>query len=1291
MTPSLKHFALFLCLISTLMLTPSAVTAGPQPVQQYFVGLPEDELLTALQTINNGCAGSVPANPVSSYVSVVMAADGGVVYIDHWEDGFESDTANPIQASTRIYGDGDLTNGIAPGFPADLLARGDIVILNNDINTATIATLLDNGGAAEIIDGRDSISASVPITVSRTGWAAGSSTLFADAVELLSTLSWGTNFSVPVGQDTVSFDVFEYVGASIMASEDGTTVNIDLDADGIDDVTQLIDQGETVFQNGGIFEGATITATNPIQVVLVTGDICGSGLSNARFESRWYTLYDTADLSDSYYSPVASLNTNATLVYLHNPTGAGINVNVDFETTADTMVALPAGGTASVTLPQGEGTHFTSTAGFAAIGAVDAGNAGGGNTSYDWGFTLIPEGQLRQQSHVSLGFPQNPLLPYSENGSPVWVIAVHPTGSLTPADPIDVCIDHGFDRADAVAPLGDIDSNGIAYDEMVTLNPLEVAVVRDSTDNDQTGSFFYVCDGSDGLLALAWGQEPGGASVAAPAIDVGTAVPAFPSAVAVKDGFLANDVSGDGNFDVGDTITYQITVTQAGNLPVPAGAFTLIDTLPAELTYVPGTTVYTYNMVSTPIADNILPATVFPLDLAGVGSPVTLGIDEAIIFQFDVIINSVPALNQPIINQATIAGIADLQSRFKINIEASVGDRVWIDADGDGAFDVGEGVPGVAITLLDAGNNVFATTTTGADGFYIFNAVDPGTYTVVIDAANFGPGGALEDTVATVDPDGGFDNQATLSVDADEDDLAQDFGFVGVGEIGDTIFNDMDNDGSPGVGEGINGVLVNLLNSLNVIVASTNTNATGNYLFSNVPAGNYTVQVAASNFNVGQPLNGLANTLDPDGGLDNQAALTVTIGSSDLDQDFAYQGVAGLADIGDTIFDDLDGDGLFDAGEGIAGVIVNLRDGMNNVVVTTVTAAGGTYLFNNLPAGNYTVEVDPSNFNVGNTLAGYSNTVDPDGGNDNQSAVVLVAGVDNLTQDFGFETTILPGTIGDYLWFDGNLDGIQSATEPPLVGVTVSLYDGMVLVSTTTTDSNGAWSFSTAGLIPGGTYTIQLDNPNDYISGGPLFGLQPTLTGQGTSLTDSDLADLGTYLGFTIVAPTAGSSDTSVDGGLIPLAPVVDLTQVQFNVDGRGNRLLIASRTAIRARRAGANGDLCPAISSAKADSKAATLEQIYNDGVWVITWTQLRSITFDFDGQPVPQLCQVEDVSQQLSDLRKNIRRMARIGQNMIKGCDSSFTRARIVSQRIDREERAAIKAIDDYPSEIGSCEGSP
>ncbi len=125
--------------------------------------------------------------------------------------------------------------------------------------------------------------------------------------------------------------------------------------------------------------------------------------------------------------------------------------------------------------------------------------------------------------------------------------------------------------------------------------------------------------------------------------------------------------------------------------------------------------------------------------------------------------------------------------------------------------------------------------------------------------------------------------------------------------------------------------------------------------------------------------------------------------------------------LGDTIWGDINNNGIQDAGEpGISGVELQLYvTGLSQVVETTTTNLAGKYRFENLPAGNYTVKLTNKNFNAGGALyalntsprnAGGDDTKDSDfdSGSRQATATVPLNGGDNLTVDGGFVLPVTP-------------------------------------------------------------------------------------------------------------------------------------------------------------------------------------------------------------------------------------------------------------------------------------------
>ncbi|MEL6605718.1 MAG: choice-of-anchor A family protein, partial [Cyanobacteria bacterium J06614_10] len=148
-------------------------------------------------------------------------------------------------------------------------------------------------------------------------------------------------------------------------------------------------------------------------------------------------------------------------------------------------------------------------------------------------------------------------------------------------------------------------------------------------------------------------------------------------------------------------------------------------------------------------------------------------------------------------------------------------------------------------------------------------------------------------------------------------------------------------------------------------------------------------------------------------------------------------------EIGNRVWADSDDNGTLDGGEsGIDGVVVNLlQNGVQ--VATTTTADGGYYLFNELSAGDYVVEIAAVNFNAGNALEGkVSSSVDETDPNDDvdnndnglgttpDAATGIRSGVITLgpgTDEPLNESDIAPSGAAP----EGNLgDGLSEATGP---------------------------------------------------------------------------------------------------------------------------------------------------------------------------------------------------------------------------------------------------------------------
>ncbi|MBV1894349.1 MAG: carboxypeptidase regulatory-like domain-containing protein, partial [Ilumatobacteraceae bacterium] len=487
---------------------------------------------------------------------------------------------------------------------------------------------------------------------------------------------------------------------------------------------------------------------------------------------------------------------------------------------------------------------------------------------------------------------------------------------------------------------------------------------------------------------------------------------------------------------------------------------------------------------------------------------------------------------QSITNTATTSSTQSptpVSSSFTDQIaRASVGDTVWHDLDGDGVVDAGESrLSGVTVSLSGGGLGAPVTTVTDVNGNYLFENLDPDSYTVSVTAGV--PAGMAQ----TFDIDGGFDSTSDVTLGFGEDNVTTNFGYATPVSLGDSVYADLDGDGTEEAGEfGIDALTVTITGPSHPTGTSTTTN-NGFYEFTNLLPGTYTVDVDTS------PLSPTA--FSTTGGDSQMLALT---SGTDVDTvDFGYV-LPGM--IGDRIWHDLNADGVQDAGEpNLSGVEVSLNGpGLPFGGLTETTDSSGFYIFSNLPAGTFDVDVT---LGSGDLPAGYLSST---GGA--STTVTITADQILDTIDFGFYDL---ATIGDFVFDDLNGDGDWDAGEPGISGVDVTITGGDIVGSiTATTTATGDYDF--AALTPG-TYAIVVDE-----SGFPA-GTLNTLDGANPSVTvesgqDFNLADFGYLFPATVGdfvfddLNADGSWDTgepgldgvliTLTGGNLPVAGITDTT-----------------------------------------------------------------------------------------------------------------------------------------------------
>jgi hypothetical protein len=500
--------------ITPLLLVCSSLAQAADPIplnQAYFVPVPEDQVFATLDAVNDGSDSPTISNRedtnilFESVVSISSSLDDTVIVYDHWEDGYETDLANPTQPTTQVWGDGDPYNGSAPCCAGDLIDAGSVIVLQSTVDSTNPA------GDPLAYNGRDQFGASKPVAVTRVAWSTQPGTLLAGAIEVLPVERWGTEYEAPIGVDLATDEIFELVDASYMAAEDGTELQL-VDPLGNPVGAPIpLNKGESVLIPN-VATGSSAVSNKPVQLHALTGDI------GATCESRWALALDRGRWGTEYYLPVSTRNIvgsaeDPTDVFLYNPHGS--TLTVEWETTfgpeADVLIGTDS--VARVRMPNGTGARFFATDDFYAIAAIDANGpntnaeAGDGfnNRDFDWALALVPTTELSTQALVGFAPGIDPTSctgtgPYdcgtTEEGSPVWVMSANQSASTT------VYVD--FDGDPNTGLLTDTAGNG--YDAAVSLAPFERAKVFDPNDNDNTGTLLYTLDGS--LIAAAWGRTP---------------------------------------------------------------------------------------------------------------------------------------------------------------------------------------------------------------------------------------------------------------------------------------------------------------------------------------------------------------------------------------------------------------------------------------------------------------------------------------------------------------------------------------------------------------------------------------------------------------------------------------------------------------------------------------------------------------------------------------------------------------------------------------------------------------
>ncbi|MBI5214349.1 MAG: VCBS repeat-containing protein [Ignavibacteriae bacterium] len=435
----------------------------------------------------------------------------------------------------------------------------------------------------------------------------------------------------------------------------------------------------------------------------------------------------------------------------------------------------------------------------------------------------------------------------------------------------------------------------------------------------------------------------------------------------------------------------------------------------------------------------------------------------------------------------------------------SISGMKFNDVNSNGTKDEGEnGLQGWTIQLYTsiASGAVPILTSTDANGNYSFDSLSAGDYLLSEQQQagwnqTFPPGGSY-----------------SVTLNAGENLTGKDFGnhFVVLGSISGMKFNDMNGNGSKDDGEsGLQGWSMNL--QLNIASPPppivTTTDANGNYTFSNLHAGNYTVSETQQS--------GWTQTFPVGGSYTFNLASEQHVTGKDF-------GNAHFSFISGKKFNDYDGDGMKDAGEpGQQGWIIQATKDAATKLDTT--DANGNYLFRFTEQETGTWTVSEVNQN------GWIQTMPASG----TYSVNVTAGSNAVNQDFG---NFKSPTISGLKWRDDNGNGVKDGSEGVLANwIIKAMKDASAKFDTT--DANGLYSFS-FGQTETGTWTVSEVQQSSWTQTFPLTGTHTISVRSALDTTNINFgnAQYGSISGKKyedVAGDSVTSGDPTLNGWVIQL------------------------------------------------------------------------------------------------------------------------------------------------------------
>ena len=526
------------------------------------------------------------------------------------------------------------------------------------------------------------------------------------------------------------------------------------------------------------------------------------------------------------------------------------------------------------------------------------------------------------------------------------------------------------------------------------------------------------------------------------------------------------------------------------------------------------------------------------------------------------------------VQEASVSIVKGEQTEFGVGAAQMcvVSGTVWLDENGDGLWQSDEPrVAGMHITADGARNDLHYETVTDENGYFEIRQIRNGTYNLayyVPDGYVFtyktSSGTKAERSVMTTEADRVGKDQVIF--DKGDKLENQNIGLVQQAVIEGVCFLDANHNGLFDDGEEVlAGVDMNLYRQSNSkLLRTVTSDENGVFRFEAIRGDTFKIKaILPKGLSFSMTIPGDENANQFGAGDGKREYMLKDVDAFNAQTTRLLVGAISYGSITGVVYQDDNFSGAWETGEKLAqGVAVTLLDENGSALMTAKTNKSGSYTFDSLAPGQYSISVS-AQAGFAFTITGEGSVVENVGVELGVSVPFDLAMGENLT---GMNAGMIkPAKVSGVVFADKNDNGLRDAGEMGLTGAVVTLMQGDAAVDSTVIPADGKFVFDP--VLPG-EYYLSYTLPEEAFFASVVKGGNQ-LTGDGAGETFKvGMGDVytahdcgGLYLG-EISGVTFGDSDGSgmMNGSESPLAGVtltltpsrddLDMVEVVTGADG---------------------------------------------------------------------------------------------------------------------------------------------